>query len=130
MFDFSLNFQSSTEAVITWEPFVYENGSAPKITVTALPVDGFSCAYSGRVDISPGSARMHSLRPFTLYKFIIKETNENAILAEIGPIRSWPSGDFHFFFLEYAYFDKSTNMCVSYFSTGRDGFSWGSSILS
>ena len=90
---------ASTAANITWEPSVNETGSAIILQITAHSINSSLFEHYRRVESSTGIAHFNSLNPFTLYKFIVKEVNFDGVLAEIGPIRTWPSGNSYLIFV-------------------------------
>ena len=38
------------------------------------------------------NTKLESLKPFTFYKFIVKDMQSNLVIAELRPNRTWPSG--------------------------------------
>ena len=86
---------SSTDVSLTWIPVLDVNTSATQLNVTALPLESALQKPSGKILHSSGSAHISSLTPFTQYKLVVQEKNNDTVLAEIGPIRTWPSGNLH-----------------------------------
>ena len=89
---FRLSNQSSTGVVISWKPSFNKNGTATKLEITAIPLNGTSSKRYEKRQNSSGVIRINSLKPFTKYNFVIREKDCNTTLAEIGPIRAWPTG--------------------------------------
>ena len=86
---------TSTSANITWKQPVDEAGSATVLQITAQPLNDSSSEHIGKVESSTGIVLIHPLKPFTFYKFIVKDKHLNEVLAEIGPIKTWPAGNLH-----------------------------------
>ena len=92
MSDFRLVSLTSTDALLCWNSSIDGDGSASILKITAQPNDS---SLNEIVQITMGSLEyvyMLSLRPFTLYNFTVKDNSTDAVLAEIGPIRTWPVG--------------------------------------
>ena len=83
---------SSNTAFFHWKSTFGEKGYATIVEITAQPTDLSLSKLVQKVEGNFESAQFDSLRPFTWYKFIVKEKDTDTLLAEIGPIRTWPSG--------------------------------------
>ena len=92
MRDFQVDVLSSTDVVIKLKHLVKDNDSATLLKITAIPLDPTLPKHSWLRKNSSNRAHFNSLRPFSLYKFILSEVGSNTQLANIGPVRTWPSG--------------------------------------
>ena len=102
--DFNLTILSSTAVNITWNRSVDEDGSATILQITAHHLHASVFRKIEKVEGSSGFAHFHLLRPYTWYKFIVKKKQYDEVLAEIGPIRTWPSGNSHSVFANISKF--------------------------
>ena len=69
------------------------DASATILKVVAMPVEKSASNYIRINETSSNETQLHSLKPFTLYKFIVKVKATESVIAEIGPNRTWPSGN-------------------------------------
>ena len=85
---------SSNTAFFHWKSTFNKDGQATVIEITAQPNDIHQYKFIQKVESNYEMAQFDSLTPFTWYKFIVKEKDTDTLLAEIGPIRTWPSGKY------------------------------------
>ena len=96
--DFYLVNKNFSHVEISWRPQHDEEEFTQVLEITAQPVDP-SLAHEVRKNESDtNSVHLYSLRPFTVYKYIVREKDADAVLITLGPFRNWPSGKSHFYY--------------------------------